>query len=201
VLNAWETERDRLFANNEIHDIAVAIGVDPHGKHDNPDLSGLRYGRICILSDADVDGAHIQVLLLTLFFKHFPKLIDNGNVFVAQPPLFRIDVPSHGKGKPARKLYALDEQELTVLEEKLADEGVREGSWQVSRFKGLGEMNADQLWETTLNPDTRRVLPVSLEDGLEISNDIFNMMMARENASQRREWMETYGNLVEADIT
>jgi topoisomerase-4 subunit B len=110
-------------------------------------------------------------------------------------------VPAHGKNKPARKLYALDEQELGVLEEKLLDEGVREGSWAVSRFKGLGEMNAEQLWETTLNPDTRRVLPVSLEDGLEVSTEIFNMMMARENASQRREWMETYGNLVEADLT
>ncbi len=125
------------------------------------DLSGLRYRKIIILADADVDGAHIQVLLLTLFFRHFPKLIEQGNVFVAQPPLFRIDVPAHGKNKPARKLYALDEQELAVLEEKLADEGVREGSWTVSRFKGLGEMNAEQLWETTLNPDTRRVLPVT----------------------------------------
>jgi topoisomerase-4 subunit B len=165
------------------------------------DLSGLRYKKIIILADADVDGAHIQVLLLTLFFRHFPKLIEHGYVFVAQPPLFRIDVPAHGKSKPARKLYALDEQELAILQEKLVDEGVREGSWTVSRFKGLGEMNAEQLWETTLNPDTRRVLPVSLEDGVDISRDIFNMMMARENASQRREWMETFGNLVEADIT
>ena len=116
------------------------------------DLSGLRYRKIIILADADVDGAHIQVLLLTLFFRHFPKLIEQGNVFVAQPPLFRIDVPAHGKNKPARKLYALDEQELEILQEKLVDEGVREGSWTVSRFKGLGEMNADQLWETTFEP-------------------------------------------------
>jgi len=128
-------------------------------------------------------------------------LIDNGNVFVAQPPLFRIDVPGQGKGKPARKLYALDRQELAVLEEKLEDENVRAGSWTVSRFKGLGEMNPEQLWETTLNPDTRRMLPVSLEDGIDVSVDIFNMMMSKENASQRREWMEAYGNLVEADIT
>ena len=108
VLNAWEVERDRLFANNEIHDISVAIGVDPHGPNDSPDLSGLRYGKVCILSDADVDGSHIQVLLLTLFFRHFPKLIEAGHIYVARPPLFRVDAPARGK-KPAAKLYALDE--------------------------------------------------------------------------------------------
>jgi topoisomerase IV subunit B len=199
--NTWQDSPDTLYANKEIEAIALAIGVDHHKLGGSVDLSGRRYKRLIILADADVDGAHIQVLLLTLFFRHFPKLIEHGYVFVAQPPLFRIDVPAHGKNKPARKLYALDEQELDILQEKLADEGVREGSWTVSRFKGLGEMNADQLWETTLNPDTRRVLPVSLEDGVDVSSEIFNMMMARENASQRREWMETYGNLVEADIT
>ena len=199
--NTWQDSPDTLYANKEIEAIAQAIGVDHHKPGDNVDLSGLRYRKIIILADADVDGAHIQVLLLTLFFKHFPKLIDNGNVYVAQPPLFRIDVPSHGKGKPARKLYALDKQELDGIEEKLEDEGVRPGSWTVSRFKGLGEMNPEQLWETTLNPDTRRMLPVALDAGTDISTDIFNMMMARENASQRREWMETYGNLVEADIS
>jgi topoisomerase-4 subunit B len=199
--NTWQDSADTLYANKEIEAIALAIGVDHHKSSDAVDLSGLRYRKIIILADADVDGAHIQVLLLTLFFRHFPKLIESGNVFVAQPPLFRIDVPGQGKGKPARKLYALDKQELEVLEEKLEDEGVKPGSWTVSRFKGLGEMNPEQLWETTLNPDTRRMLPVSLEGGMEISVDIFNMMMAKENASQRREWMETYGNLVEADIT
>jgi topoisomerase-4 subunit B len=199
--NTWQDSPETLYANKEIEAIALAIGVDHHKPGDNVDLSGLRYKKIIILADADVDGAHIQVLLLTLFFRHFPRLIEQGYVFIAKPPLFRIDVPAHGKNKPARKLYALDEQELVILQEKLVDEGVREGSWTVSRFKGLGEMNADQLWETTLNPDTRRVLPVSLEDGVDISREIFNMMMARENASQRREWMETFGNLVEADIT
>jgi topoisomerase-4 subunit B len=197
--NTWQDSPDTLYANKEIEAIAQAIGVDHHKPGDNVDLTGLRYRKIIILADADVDGAHIQVLLLTLFFKHFPKLIDNGNVYVAQPPLFRIDVPAHGKGKPARKLYALDEQELAVLEEKLADEGVREGSWMVSRFKGLGEMNPEHLWETTLNPDTRRLLPVRLDEGNDIST--FNMMMSKENAAQRREWMEAYGNLVEADIS
>jgi topoisomerase IV subunit B len=199
--NTWQDSPDTLYANKEIEAIALAIGVDHHKAGDMVDVSGLRYRKVIILADADVDGAHIQVLLLTLFFRHFSRLIESGNVFVAQPPLFRIDVPGQGKGKPQRKLYALDKQELEILEAKLEDEGVKPGSWTVSRFKGLGEMNPEQLWETTLNPDTRRMLPVSLEDGLDVSVDIFNMMMSKENASQRREWMETYGNLVEADIT
>ena len=200
--NTWQDSPDTLYANKEIEAIALAIGVDHHKRGDTPDLSGLRYRKIVILADADVDGSHIQVLLLVLFFRHFPALIERGHVYVAQPPLFRIDVPAHGRNKPARKLYALDRQELANMEEKLADEGVREGSWSVSRFKGLGEMSPEQLWETTLNPDTRRMLPVMVEDGqLDASNQLFDMMMARENASQRREWMETYGNLVDADIS
>jgi topoisomerase IV subunit B len=200
--NTWQDESASLFANKEIEAIALAIGVDPHGGGETADLSGLRYKKIVILADADVDGAHIQVLLLTLFFRHFPKLIEAGSVYVAQPPLFRIDVPGAGKGRPARKLYALDRAELEAIEEKLLDEGVREGSWAVSRFKGLGEMSPEQLWETTLNPDTRRMLPVNLEaEGNEPDRDVFNMMMAKENASQRREWMEAFGNLVDADIS
>jgi topoisomerase-4 subunit B len=199
--NTWQDSPETLYANKEIEAIALAIGVDHHKLGDNVDVSGLRYKKVIILADADVDGSHIQVLLLTLFFRHFPKLIESGNVYVAQPPLYRIDVPGQGKGKPQRKLYALDEQELAAVQEKLVDEGVRENSWTVSRFKGLGEMNPEQLWETTLNPDTRRMLPVSTAEGLDLSIDIFEMMMAKENASQRREWMETYGNLVEADIT
>ena len=200
--NTWQDEQATLFSNKEIEAIAMAIGVDPHKLADPSDLSGLRYRKLVILADADVDGSHIQVLLLTLFFRHFPKLIHGGHVYVAQPPLFRIDVPSMGKGKPARKLYALDRLELEGIEEKLADEGVKEGNWAVSRFKGLGEMSPEQLWETTLNPDTRRMLPVCVDDAaLEQDLEVFNMMMARENASQRREWMEEYGNLVDADIS
>ena len=198
--NTWQDSPNTLYSNKEIEAIALAIGIDHHSSESNIDLSGLRYNKINILADADVDGAHIQVLLLTLFFKHFPKLIENGHVYVAQPPLFRVDVPAGGKGRPARKLYVLDEQELETLERKLVDEGVKEGSWAVSRFKGLGEMSPDQLWETTLNPDTRRVLRVSFEDNVEQSLDIFSMMMARENSGQRRSWMETFGNLVEADF-
>ena len=200
VLNTWETERDRLFANNEIHDIAVAIGVDPHGAGDTPDLSALRYGKICILSDADVDGSHIQVLLLTLFFKHFPKLIDNGNVYVARPPLFRVDVPAAGK-RPLRKLYCLDEGELEAVEDKLKKEGVREGVWQISRFKGLGEMNPEQLWDTTMNPDTRRLLQVRFGDlSFAGTGEKFNMLMGKGEAAARRTWIELHGNEVEADI-
>jgi len=198
--NTWQDSVESLYSNKEIEAIALAIGVEPHKLGDPADLGGLRYHKIVILADADVDGSHIQVLLLTLFFRHFPRLIEAGRVFIAQPPLFRVDVPSQGKGKPARKLYALDKQELAAMEEKLADEGVREGAWTVSRFKGLGEMSPEQLWETTLNPDTRRMLPVRVED-VALDDKRFNMMMARENAQQRREWMETYGNLVDADIS
>jgi topoisomerase-4 subunit B len=200
VLNAWETERDRLFANNEIHDIAVAIGVDPHGKNDNPDLSNLRYGRICILSDADVDGSHIQVLLLTLFFKHFPKLIEHGHIHIARPPLYRVDAPARGK-KPAQKIYALDSGELEAVEDKLRKDGVKDGAWNIARFKGLGEMSADQLWETTMNPDTRRLLPVALgELDMKASEQRFTMLMGKGEAAARRAWLEEHGNEVEADI-
>ncbi len=200
VLNAWETERDRLFANNEIHDIAVAIGVDPHGKNDDPDLSGLRYGRVCILSDADVDGSHIQVLLLTLFFRHFPKLIERGHIYIARPPLYRVDAPARGK-KPAQKIYALDDGELEAIEDKLRKDGVKDGAWSIARFKGLGEMSAEQLWETTMNPDTRRLLPVAFgELGVKASEDRFTMLMGKGEAAARRAWLEEHGNEVEADI-
>jgi topoisomerase IV subunit B len=200
VLNTWEVDRDRLFANTEIHDIAVAIGVDPHGPEDTPDLSGLRYGKVCILSDADVDGSHIQVLLLTLFFRHFPKLIETGHVFVARPPLFRVDAPARGK-KPASKTYALDEGELTAILDKLRKEGVREGAWNISRFKGLGEMSAEQLWETTLNPDTRRLLPIQLGklDFVQ-TQDLITKLMGKGEAAARRELMELHGDAVEIDI-
>jgi topoisomerase-4 subunit B len=200
VLNSWETDKDRLFANNEIHDIAVAIGVDPHTADDRPDLSGLRYGKICILSDADVDGSHIQVLLLTLFFRHFPALIANGNICIARPPLYRVDAPARGK-KPIQKLYALDDGELSAIEDKLRKEGLREGAWSISRFKGLGEMNAEQLWETTMNPDTRRLLPVALGGyGRHESSARFNMLMGKGEAAARRAWIEEHGNEADADI-
>jgi topoisomerase IV subunit B len=200
VLNAWEVERDRLFANNEIHDIAVAVGVDPHGPADEPDMTGLRYGKICILSDADVDGSHIQVLLLTLFFRHFPKLIERGHIHIAKPPLFRVDAPARGK-KPAAKIYALDEGELTATLDKLRKEGARENSWSISRFKGLGEMNAEQLWDTTLNPETRRLLQVSFGAlGLAATVDALTKLMGKGEAQARRDLMELHGDEVEIDV-
>jgi len=200
VLNAWEVERDRLFANTEIHDISVAIGVDPHGIHDAADLSGLRYGRICILSDADVDGSHIQVLLLTLFFRHFPRLVEAGHVYIARPPLFRVDVSAQGK-RPVRKLYCLDQSELDAALDKLQVEGLRESHWRISRFKGLGEMSAEQLWETTLNPDTRRLQRVQWGTlGFEATVRMFEMLMAKGESGQRRTWLEAKGNLAQVDI-
>ncbi len=200
VLNTWEVERDRLFANNEVHDMAVAIGVDPHGPNDSPDMSGLRYGKVCILSDADVDGSHIQVLLLTLFFRHFPKLIEAGHVYVARPPLFRVDVPARGK-KPAAKMYALDEGELTTILDKCAKDGVPREKCSISRFKGLGEMNAEQLWDTTLNPDTRRLLPVQLGVlDFAQTEGLITQLMGKGEAAARRELMELHGDAIEIDV-
>jgi topoisomerase-4 subunit B len=200
VLNTFEVERDRLFANNEVHDIAVAIGVDPHESAAAAVLAGLRYQRIIIMADADVDGSHIKVLLLTLFFRHFPGLVANGHIHVASPPLYRIDVPAAGK-RPARKFYALDDAELAATEDRLAKEGVKAGSWSVGRFKGLGEMNPEQLWDTTMNPETRRVVPVRVpKDHAAEAMRIFGKLMGKSEAAARREWMEQYGNAVEVDV-
>ena len=201
VQNSWEIEATRLFANAEIHDIAVALGVDAHGANDSPDLSGLRYGKVVILSDADVDGSHIQTLLLTLFFRHFPQLITRGHVYVAQPPLYRVDVPAQGKNRPGRRLYALDEGELTAIRDRLQKEGVKPQSIEIGRFKGLGEMNPDQLRETAMAPATRRVLPVRVRSGaIEETLKMFTMLMGKGEASSRREWMEEKGDTVEADV-
>ncbi len=201
VLNSFEVHRDQLFANTEIHDISVAIGVDPHGEGDNPDLSGLRYGKIAILSDADVDGSHIQVLLLTLFYRHFPELIRRGHIYVAQPPLFRVDVAAQGKKKTARKFYALDQTELEGILEKLRKEGLRENQYSISRFKGLGEMNPDQLKDTTMHPDTRRLLRVHIpEHSSEPTREVFVKLMGKGESAQRRSWMEAEGDKAELDI-
>ena len=201
VLNSFEVHRDQLFANTEIHDISVAIGVDPHGEGDSPDLSGLRYGKIAILSDADVDGSHIQVLLLTLFYRHFPELIRRGHIYVAQPPLFRVDVAAQGKKKNARKFYALDQTELEGILEKLRKEGLRENQFSISRFKGLGEMNPDQLKDTTMHPDTRRLLRVHIpEHSSEPTREVFVKLMGKGESAQRRSWMEAEGDKAELDI-
>jgi topoisomerase-4 subunit B len=201
VLNSWEVEAGRLFANNEIHDIAVALGIDPHGPKDTPDLSNLRYGKVVIMSDADVDGAHIQTLLLTLFYRHFPALIANGHVYMAQPPLYRVDVPAQGKKKPAKRLYALDEGELQGIKDRAEQDGIKPEALEVGRFKGLGEMNPEQLRETAMDPATRRVLPV-LERTNRRDNtlELFNLLMGKGEASGRRAWMEANGHTVEADV-
>jgi topoisomerase-4 subunit B len=201
VLNSWETDRDQLFSNAEIHDISVAIGVDPHAPGAAADLTGLRYGKIAILSDADVDGSHIQVLLLTLFYRHFSALLANGHICIAQPPLFRVDVPGQGKHRPPKKLYALDEGELEAILDRLRSEGVRENAWSISRFKGLGEMNPEQLKDTTMHPDTRRLTQVKVRPEAEDdTRRMFTMLMGKGEAASRRGWMEAKGNEVEADV-
>ena len=198
ALNSWEVKRDLLFSNAEIHDIAVAIGVDPHGNEDTPDLSGLRYGKIASMTDADVDGAHIAVLLLTLFYRHFPKLIEGGHIYVACPPLYKMGIPAHGK-RPAKNIYAVDDEELRSLRERAIDEGVKPDSIQTQRFKGLGEMNPEQLWETTLCPDTRRLLQVRIDDR-DKTFELFNMLMSKKESERRCTWMEENGDQVEADV-
>ena len=200
VLNTWEIEAGSLFANREVHDIAVALGIDPHPA-DAPDtvLDNLRYGKLVIMTDADVDGSHIRVLLCTLFYRHFPKLIEHGHLYFAQPPLFRLDVPALGKKRPPRKLYALDEAERSSLLERLSKEGLRPEAIAISRFKGLGEMNPEQLWETTMSPDTRRLVRVRLPEAAE-AQPVMNMLMAKNEAAGRRAWMEENGALVGAEI-
>ena len=150
------------------------------------------------MSDADVDGAHIQVLLLTLLFKHFPQLITRGHVYIAQPPLFRVDVNARGK-KPAQKLYCLDQGELVAIQDKLRKDGVAESAMSLSRFKGLGEMTPIQLWDTTLNPDTRRLLSVHVPT-VSDTQALFEKLMAKGESAARRTWIEARGNDVEADI-
>ena len=198
ALNSWEVKRELLFSNAEIHDIAVAIGVDPHEPGAEPDLSGLRYGKIASMTDADVDGAHISVLLLTLFYRHFPKLIERGHIYIASPPLYKIDVPAHGK-RPAKKLYALDEEERKTIFDRARDDGIKPEFLKIQRFKGLGEMNPEQLWETTLCPDTRRLLQVRIDDR-DQTLAIFNMLMSKREAEARCAWMEEKGDQVEADV-
>jgi topoisomerase IV subunit B len=204
LLNTWETEPARLFVSSTVSDISTAIGVDPHGDETDlstVDISKLRYGKICILSDADVDGSHIQVLLLTLFFRHFPRLVHDGHICIAQPPLYRLDAPPKRGQKEARKFYALDDRELKTLRDRCVREGVSEEKLEVSRFKGLGEMSSEQLWETAMNPDTRRLLRVAFsEKNAHEARDMFEMLMGDKNASKRRVWMEENGHRVEGDI-
>jgi topoisomerase-4 subunit B len=201
VLNTMSKDSRTVLANKELQAIATAIGVDPHGPEDTPDLSGIRYGKVIIMTDADVDGGHIQALLLTFFFMHAPKLVETGRVYVAQPPLFKIEVPSQGKGKPARRVYCLDEEELDEEIAKLRKEKVKDGSWEISRFKGLGEMSPEQLWETTMNPDTRRLVRMQLDARqMKKARETFELLMDSGEAEGRRNWMREHWKTVEADV-
>lgn len=184
ILNTWEVAADQVLGSQEVHDIAVAIGVDPA----NDDLTGLRYGKICILADADSDGLHIATLLCALFVKHFAPLVKNGHVFVAMPPLYRIDC-----GKET--YYALDESEKQGVFDRLAAENKRSKP-QVTRFKGLGEMNPLQLRETTMDPNTRRLVQLTLED-VPATEALMDMLLAKKRASDRKAWLEDKGNLAE----
>jgi len=182
ILNTWEVDSTQVLASNEIHDISIAIGLEP----DNNDLSGLRYGKICILADADSDGAHIATLICALFVKHFPKLVKDGHVYVAMPPLYRIDA-----GKQV--FYALDDKERDAISAKLLKENKRQ-KVQVQRFKGLGEMNPKQLRETTMQPDTRRLIQLTLSNPLQVSQTM-DMLLSKKRASDRKAWLENKGNL------
>jgi topoisomerase-4 subunit B len=200
VLNTWEVEAGSLFANREVHDIAVALGIDPHPAN-APDsvLANLRYGKVVIMTDADVDGSHIRVLLCTLFYRHFPKLIASGHLYFAQPPLYRLDVPGQGKTRPPRKIYALDSAEREASIDRLRLEGVKPEAVSISRFKGLGEMNPEQLWETTMSPDTRRLMRIRMP-GAETARPVMNMLMGKGESAGRRAWMEENGALIGAEI-
>ena len=202
VLNTFEVAATELYANTEVHDIAVALGIDPHDPG-APDavLENLRYGKVIVMADADVDGAHIQTLLLTLFYKHFPKLIEKGHVFIAQAPLYSIRVAPHGKVKAEKRIYALDDHERETELEKLRHEGVRDSLIHIGRFKGLGEMNPEQLRETTMHPDTRRLIEMRLEESERPeAQETFKLLMGKTEAAGRRAWMEKEGHTIEADL-
>lgn len=181
ILNTWEIDSSHVLASQEIHDISVAIGVDPS----STDLSGLRYGKICVLADADSDGAHIATLLCALFLRHFKPLVKAGHIYIAMPPLYRIDA-----GKSV--YYALDDEEKERIIDSLSE--AKKGKINVQRFKGLGEMNPVQLRETTMHPDTRRLVQLTLEDETETMT-IMDMMLSKKRASDRKTWLESKGNL------
>ncbi|MEW5972132.1 MAG: DNA topoisomerase IV subunit B [Pseudomonadota bacterium] len=186
ILNTWETDPEQVLASQEVHDIAVALGIEPG----NPDLSGLRYGKVCVLADADSDGQHIATLLCALFVRHFPSLVEAGHVYVAMPPLFRIDA-----GKQV--FYALDEQERDGILDRLKAEKV--GKVSVTRFKGLGEMNPMQLRESTIAPETRRLVRLTL-DQAEEARLMLDMLLAKRRAADRRAWLESKGHLADVVV-
>ena len=186
ILNSWEVDSSEVLASQEIHDISVALGVDPA----DSDLSQLRYGKLCILADADSDGLHIATLLCALFVKHFPALVQAGHIFVAMPPLYRIDVAKEVH-------YALDDEEKDIILHKLAAEHKR-STPNVQRFKGLGEMNPSQLRETTMAPDTRRLIQLTMEN-VETTGEALDRLLSKKRSGDRKIWLETYGNLATID--
>jgi len=190
ILNTWEVDSNEILASQEVHDISVALGVDPASS----DISGLRYGKICILADADSDGLHIATLLCALFLRHFKPVVAAGRVYVAMPPLYRIDC-----GKDV--FYALDEDEKNGIIDRLAAEK-KSAKVNVQRFKGLGEMNPLQLRETTMSRDTRRLVQLVLPDddrsaGYSEAEEALDMLLAKKRAGDRKVWLEEYGNLAE----
>ncbi|MFZ8928040.1 MAG: DNA topoisomerase IV subunit B [Pseudohongiellaceae bacterium] len=185
ILNTWEVDSQEILASQEVHDIAIAMGVDPGSS----DLSGLRYGKVCILADADSDGLHIATLLSALFVKHFRAVVEAGHIYVAMPPLYRIDV-----GKEV--FYALDEDEKNGVLDRIAAEKMK-GKPNVQRFKGLGEMNPIQLRETTMNKDTRRLVQLTVDQAKK-TQELMDMLLAKKRSADRKSWLEKYGNL--ADI-
>jgi topoisomerase-4 subunit B len=187
ILNTWEVASGSVLASTEVHDLAVAIGCDP-GKDD---ISGLRYGKVIILADADSDGLHIATLLTALFLKHFPALVSAGNIFVAMPPLFRVDV-----GKQV--FYALDEEEKRLLLERIEREKMR-GAINVTRFKGLGEMNPQQLRESTIHPDTRRLVQLTVDDD-DGTRSLMDMLLGKKRAGDRKSWLEAKGDLATLEV-
>ena len=191
ILNTWEVESGQVLSSQEVHDLAVAIGCDP-GKDD---ISGLRYGKVIILADADSDGLHIATLLSALFLKHFPALVRQGHAFVAMPPLFRVDA-----GKQV--FYCLDEAERDAMLEKIEREKIK-GAVHVTRFKGLGEMNPAQLRESTIYPDTRRLVQLTVGDpaeGDDGTHKIMDMLLSKKRAPDRKEWLETKGDLASLEV-
>jgi topoisomerase-4 subunit B len=184
ILNTWEVDSGEILASQEVHDISIALGVDPASE----DLGGLRYHKICILADADSDGAHIATLLCALFLRHFRELVMAGHVYIAMPPLYRVDV-----GKDV--YYALDESERKGILDRIEAEKIR-GKVSVTRFKGLGEMNPAQLRETTMNRDTRRLVQLTVS-GKDQADKVMDMMLSKKRAGDRREWLESKGNLAE----
>ncbi|MEW6446210.1 MAG: DNA topoisomerase IV subunit B [Pseudomonadota bacterium] len=186
ILNTWETDPEQVLGSEEVHNIAVALGIEPA----NPDLSGLRYGKVCVLADADSDGQHIATLLCALFVRHFPTLVEAGHVYIAMPPLFRIDA-----GKQV--FYALDEHERDgVLDRLKAEKGPKTS---VTRFKGLGEMNPMQLRESTIAPETRRLVRLTLDEGEDAAR-MLDMLLAKKRAADRRAWLETKGDLADVAV-